>query len=81
MRNCYIAALPLSAARGAWQGRSMALARLLRLPGLLVATLLLWRRRVCERALIAAFDDRALRDIGLSRLDVEREYRKPFWRE
>lgn len=76
-----MAALPVSATRGARRGRPAALARLLRLPCRLVARLLLWRRRVCERALIAAFDDRTLRDIGLTRLDVEREYRKPFWRD
>lgn len=33
-----------------------------------------------EREHLASFDDRMLQDIGLSRADVEREYRKPFWR-
>jgi uncharacterized protein YjiS (DUF1127 family) len=41
----------------------------------------LWRRRVRDRALLAAFDDRMLRDIGVTRADVTREIDKPFWRE
>jgi uncharacterized protein YjiS (DUF1127 family) len=40
----------------------------------------LWRRRARERKQLAAFDDRLLRDIGVSRADALREYRKPFWR-
>jgi uncharacterized protein YjiS (DUF1127 family) len=70
-----------SATRAARSGRATAFAQLLRLPRWLAARLLLWRRRHCERTLIASLDHRALRDIGLTRLDVEREYRKPFWRE
>ena len=39
-----------------------------------------WRRRAHERRLLAAFDDRVLRDIGISRVDAARECSKPFWR-
>jgi uncharacterized protein YjiS (DUF1127 family) len=39
-----------------------------------------WRERIRERHLLASLDDRALRDIRLSRYDVERDTRKPFWR-
>jgi uncharacterized protein YjiS (DUF1127 family) len=45
-----------------------------------VETLRSWRTRARERAELAALDDRVLRDIGLTRSDVYREYRKPFWR-
>ncbi len=36
------------------------------------------RRR--QRATLRALDDRLLKDIGLSRADVERECNKPLWR-
>jgi uncharacterized protein YjiS (DUF1127 family) len=39
-----------------------------------------WRRRIRERQAFAKLDCRELRDIGLSRWDVERELAKPFWR-
>jgi uncharacterized protein YjiS (DUF1127 family) len=39
-----------------------------------------WRRRMRERQAFARLDYRELRDIGLSRWDVERELAKPFWR-
>jgi len=40
----------------------------------------LWQRRAQERKLLSAFDDRLLRDIGLTRVDAARECAKPFWR-
>lgn len=49
-------------------------------PGKLVA----WYRRRCEiartRRLLASFDTRLLKDIGLSRVDAEAEISKGFWR-
>jgi uncharacterized protein YjiS (DUF1127 family) len=33
-----------------------------------------------ERRALGALDDATLKDIGLSRADVERELAKPFWR-
>jgi len=44
--------------------------------GKAIETVLSWR----ERAELAALDDRTLSDIGLSRVDVDREYRKAFGR-
>jgi uncharacterized protein YjiS (DUF1127 family) len=41
--------------------------------------ILAWQERATERAHLAALDDRLLRDIGLSRSDVEREVSLPFW--
>jgi uncharacterized protein YjiS (DUF1127 family) len=38
-------------------------------------------RRQQQRTNLAALDDRMLRDMGISRLEAERESRKPFWRD
>jgi uncharacterized protein YjiS (DUF1127 family) len=40
----------------------------------------LWRQRARDRTLLARLDDRMLRDIGLTRSDVEHEINRPFWR-
>jgi uncharacterized protein YjiS (DUF1127 family) len=37
-------------------------------------------RRARQRRDLAALSDHSLRDIGLSRVDVESEISKPFWR-
>ena len=38
-----------------------------------------WQGRARERNKLASLDDRMLRDVGLSRADTEKEWRKPFW--
>jgi uncharacterized protein YjiS (DUF1127 family) len=38
-----------------------------------------WNARARERHILAAMDERGLRDIGLSRGDSAMESRKPFW--
>ena len=47
----------------------------------MVRTWRLWRRRRRERRVFAHLDERAFSDLALSRGDVERELRKPFWHE
>lgn len=42
--------------------------------------LLQWRETRRQRKHLAALDDTALKDIGLSRSDVAAELRKPVWR-
>ena len=52
-------------------------------PGLLTRLfdrLATWQRRASERRHLMRLDDRLLADMGLSRADVEHEYRTPFWR-
>jgi uncharacterized protein YjiS (DUF1127 family) len=39
-----------------------------------------WRVRSRERRILLELDDRMLRDIGVTRVDVYREAMKPFWR-
>jgi len=39
----------------------------------------LWAARSCQRRHLASLDDSVLRDIGLTRRDVQREISKPFW--
>ena len=40
-----------------------------------------WHGRSRDRAALAAFDDRMLRDIGVTRVDALYEINKPFWRK
>jgi uncharacterized protein YjiS (DUF1127 family) len=47
--------------------------------GLAFGLLLAWRERGRQRAALATLDDRALRDIGVSRADIWVEADKPFW--
>jgi uncharacterized protein YjiS (DUF1127 family) len=46
----------------------------------LVDLLLDWQDRAGQRRALAWLDERMLRDVGLTRADVEAEYAKPFWR-
>lgn len=39
-----------------------------------------WRERSRQRRHLAGLDHHMLRDIGLSRADVDQEVSKPFWR-
>jgi uncharacterized protein YjiS (DUF1127 family) len=41
----------------------------------------MWRQRLRSRRELVLLDERALRDIGLTRYDALREARKPFWQE
>lgn len=43
-------------------------------------TSIVWRRRARGGRELRSLDDRALRDIGLSRYDALHAARKPFWR-
>jgi uncharacterized protein YjiS (DUF1127 family) len=45
-----------------------------------LATLGIWYERSRQRRALWALDDHMLKDIGISRADVFRETRKPFWR-
>jgi uncharacterized protein YjiS (DUF1127 family) len=47
---------------------------------LLGQTVSLWLRRLRERAELARFEERDLRDLGLTRADADYELGKPFWR-
>ncbi len=48
--------------------------RLLRLPAV-------WYARASARRALASLDERALKDIGVSKVDVTYEASKPFWRK
>jgi uncharacterized protein YjiS (DUF1127 family) len=46
----------------------------------LAECVLKWQERARQRAMLASFDAHLLRDLGFTRAEVEREFRKPFWR-
>ncbi len=54
--------------------------KLLRAVTRVADAILLWQERATQRAHLATLDDHMLRDLGLSRADVEREAAVPFWR-
>ena len=48
--------------------------------GRAVEMLLTWFERARQRQHLGQLSDHMLKDIGLSRIDVESEVAKPFWR-
>ena len=48
--------------------------------GAVVDVLYRWQSRYAERRQLRQLSDHMLKDIGLSRADVEREASKPVWR-
>jgi uncharacterized protein YjiS (DUF1127 family) len=50
------------------------------LGGRIACTLEQWHARRQGRRELLKMSDAVLRDIGISRVDACREYRKPFWR-
>ena len=45
----------------------------------LFGRLIIWNERQRQRYRLQDLDDRDLQDIGLTRSEVDRERRKPFW--
>ena len=58
----------------------MALAGIVRTVTWTVERLISWQERARERSHLLSLDDRALKDIGLSRCDVAEIADHPFWR-
>jgi uncharacterized protein YjiS (DUF1127 family) len=50
------------------------------LAGSIGRTLRLWRSRMRERQAFPDLEDRDLSDLRVTRWELERELRKPFWR-
>jgi len=85
LRHDCIDAMPMpvahSGASESWKswisaGLSLLLSDLARI----VEIFAVWQRRSTQRTALREFDDRLLRDSGLSRAQVLREVNKPFWR-
>ena len=49
------------------------------LPERIAEVLYQWQKRASDRHHLRRLDDRMLKDLGLSRADVEGEVGKPFW--
>jgi uncharacterized protein YjiS (DUF1127 family) len=47
----------------------------------MLSVVLEWQERMRQRHALESLDDRLLRDIGLTRAEVDRELQKSFWRE
>lgn len=56
------------------------LGTLLALPLFALQLIVFWLDLARQRRALARLDDRLLKDIGVSRADVEQEVAKPFWR-
>jgi uncharacterized protein YjiS (DUF1127 family) len=39
-----------------------------------------WMQRIDSREKLKTLSDRSLKDIGLTRLEIQKEIRKPFWK-
>jgi len=50
-----------------------------KLVGAVMTRIFAWQDRARERHRMKALSDAMLRDIGVSRADIDRECRKPFW--
>ncbi len=50
------------------------------LPRRILDTLLDWQERQRQRRSLMELDGRMLKDLGITRLDAQREFDKPFWR-
>jgi uncharacterized protein YjiS (DUF1127 family) len=75
MNGTHCAASPLPAVR--LQPRSPALAAsVLRA----LDIVLLWHERARSRRMLAALDDRMLRDVGIDHATARQESERPFWR-
>jgi uncharacterized protein YjiS (DUF1127 family) len=44
------------------------------------ALLVTWEARARERRMLAEMPDRMLKDLGITRIDADREAAKPLWR-
>ena len=64
-----------------WSGTSVETPSVRELLGKIWQTLMVWQQRASERVALRSMDDRELKDIGITRADVWRECRKPFWQE
>ena len=53
----------------------------LRSGAVVVESVLAWFERTRQRRQLSELSDHMLKDIGLSRADVEAEAAKPFWRQ
>ncbi len=61
-----------------WHGRGL-LASIAALAVAVVEVPYRWQTRAEQRVRLGEMEDRMLRDIGINRLEAEREARKPFW--
>ncbi len=71
-------ALPAARLPGRGHGGARSSARRLVLG--IVNLLVVWQRRLEDRACLQAMNEVRLRDIGLTRVEARRESDKPFWR-
>jgi len=50
-----------------------------RMTSAVLLALIEWRWRVSQREILRSLDDRMLKDVGLSRADLDCELQKSFW--
>ncbi len=85
MRNMFVEAQLFHFPAGSaifrtWRGRGF-LASIAALAVAAVEVPYRWQARAEQRLRLGEMEGRMLRDIGINRLEAEREARKPFWQD
>jgi len=70
----------ISSPAGRWFFRERQFTSIWGFPACLWALIIAAQARARERQRLAALSDAALKDVGLTRADIERELQKPVWR-
>ena len=81
MRRAHVTSARVGTSHATLAGGVMVPAALRTSAAVVVEGVLAWLERARQRRHLGELSDHMLKDIGLSRADVEAEVAKPFWRQ